>query len=298
MVLDLQDLRCVVALGRTRSFTRAAEAVGTAQPPFSRRIQALEARLGVVLVRRGARPVELTDAGRFLLEQAETLLSRAEALPAAVRRVGEGGRRFFGVGFVGSTLYGPLPRAIRRFREAHPGVEVGLAEMSTHQQREAIRTGRIDVGFGRLDLGEDAVVGRRVLLWEPLVCACARDHPFAGRAEVSLREVAAEPFLLYPGQPRPSFADQVLAIFAAIGAAPAVVLEANEVQTAIGLAVAGVGVTLVPAPVQRLRGDELAHVRVSDEVARSPVIVSFRAQDGSALLRRFLALVDECGREM
>jgi DNA-binding transcriptional LysR family regulator len=105
---------------------------------------------------------------------------------------------------------------------------------------------------------------------------------------VTLAEIAAEPFLLYPGQPRPSFADQVLTIFRAAGLAPSVVLEANEVQTAIGLAVAGVGVTLVPESVKRLRRDELAHVPVLDASARSPVVVSHRAGDASVLLRRFL----------
>ncbi len=289
--MDLRDLRCFVAVAEERSFTRAAARLGMAQPPLSRRIQTLEEAIGAALIRR-ERPLALTDAGRFLLEQAQALLARADDLPAAVRRMDEGRRRLFGIGFVGSTLYGPLPRAIKRFREHEPNVEVSLVELSTHQQREALRVGRIDVGFGRLDLGDDAEVMRRVLVWERLVCATARTHSFAARTEISLREVADEPFLLYPGRPRPSFADQVLAIFHAAGLSPRVVLEANEVQTAVGLAAAGVGVTLVPQSVQRLRGEELAYTPVSEETARSPLIVSHRTEDRSTLLRRFLELTE------
>jgi Bacterial regulatory helix-turn-helix protein, lysR family len=83
-----------------------AERLRMAQPPLSRQIAALEAQLRVLLLRR-IRPLELTDAGRFLFEQARQVLSRMEEIEAGARRIGTGYRRFFGIGFVGSTLYGP-----------------------------------------------------------------------------------------------------------------------------------------------------------------------------------------------
>lgn len=291
-MVESRDLRYFAAVAETLSFTRAAERLGIAQPPLSRQIATLEARLGVLLLRR-SRPLELTEAGRFLFEQARQVLQRIEEVDESTRRIGSGQRCFFGIGFVGSTLYGPLPRAIRRLRDEHPDVEIGLHELSTHQQREALQERRIDVGFGRLDVGETPGLVHEMLFDEPLRLACASGHCLAKRDGVSLAEVATEPFVLYPARPRPSYADQVLGIFRTAGLKARVVLEANDLQTALGLVATGVGVTLVPASVASLRREDISFRSLNAEEAHSPVILSYRGDGLSALLRRFLVIVRE-----
>jgi DNA-binding transcriptional LysR family regulator len=286
--MELRDLRYFLAVAEARSFTRAAERLHMAQPPLSRRIAALEARCGVLLLRR-ERPLELTDAGRFLAQQARQILGRLAEVEAEVRRIGMGRRRFFAIGFVGSTLYGPLPRAIRAFRDRCPDVEIGLFELTTHEQRAALEERRIDVGFGRLRLAETPELSREILVDEPLWLAVARDHTLAGKPVVGLGEIAAEPFLLYPARPRPSYADQVLALARANGVELKVAMEANDLQAALGLVAAGVGVTLVPASVAALRREDIAFVPSEVETLRSPVIVSYRKSDTSPLLRTFLS---------
>src|SRR6476660_5584550 len=109
--MELRDLRYFLAVAETASFTRAAERLGMAQPPLSRHIAGLEARLNCPLFRR-VRPLELTEAGRFLFEQARQVLNKMEELEAATRRFASGRKQLFSIGFVGSTLYGPLPKAI------------------------------------------------------------------------------------------------------------------------------------------------------------------------------------------
>jgi LysR family transcriptional regulator, benzoate and cis,cis-muconate-responsive activator of ben and cat genes len=287
--MELRDLRYFLAVAEARSFTRAAERLHMAQPPLSRRIATLEARCGVLLLRR-ERPLELTDAGRFLAEQARQILGRLAEVEGEVRRIGLGRRHFFAIGFVGSTLYGPLPRAIRAFRESYPDVEIGLFELTTHEQRVALEERRIDVGFGRLHLPEAPDLSREVLVDELLWLAVTPDHALLGKPVVTLGEIATEPFLLYPARPRPSYADQVLALTRAAGVELNVALEANDLQAALGLVAAGMGVTLVPASVAALRRDDISFIPSEDEALRSPVIVSHRKADTSPLLRTFLSL--------
>jgi DNA-binding transcriptional LysR family regulator len=290
IVMELRHLRYFAAVARELNFSRAAEKLHMAQPPLSRQIRELEDELGAELVDRSVRPLRLTPAGQFFHVQAQQLLERLAEVRAATSRIASGRRAWFGIGFVPSTLYGALPEVIRRFREALPGVEVGLSEMTTLQQIDALKAGRIDVGFGRLRL-EDPRVEGEIVGEEPVVAALPAGHRLARRRRLSLALLASEPLLLYPAAPRPSYADQVLDMFRASGLAPTVALEANEMQTAIGLVVAGIGYALVPRSVQGLHREGVVYLPLSDAIARSPVIMNFRADDGSELVAQLRQLV-------
>lgn len=287
--MQLRHLRYFQAVAEEGSFTRAAARLHIAQPPLSRQIRQFEEELGVQLFERTTRALRLTEAGRFLLEQSRLLTARLEEVLEGTRRLGQTQRRWFGIGFVPSTLYGFVPELIRRLRSADPKVEVGLAEMTTLPQLEALKTGRIDLGIGRILL-DDPAIERRVLMTEPLMAAVPLHHPLAAMGSVSAQRLAQEPFVLYPARPRPNFADHVLGLFRAAGYALQVEQEANELQTAIGLVAAGVGVSVVPASVQRLQRQDVAHVRIEGDAFVSPVIVSYRKDDQSAFLQRALAL--------
>lgn len=285
--MELRHLRYFRVLAETLNFTRAAERLHIAQPPLSRQIQQLEEELGVVLIERG-RPLRLTEAGRFFQEHAVQLLEQLGRLCDDTRRIAEGQRRWLGIGFAPSTLYGALPELIRLLR-GEGAVELGLSELITLQQVEALKRGRIDIGFGRIHIDDPAIV-QEVIREDPLVAALPAGHRLLGTA-ASLEALAREPFVLYPGTPRPSYADHVLGLFARHGLKIRVAQMTNEMQTALGLVAAGIGITLVPASVQRLHRDDIGYTALCDAQATSPIIVSYRQGDDSALLRRCLALV-------
>ncbi|MGA9703601.1 LysR substrate-binding domain-containing protein, partial [Pseudomonas sp.] len=112
-------------------------------------------------------------------------------------------------------------------------------------------------------------------------------------APATLAQLAAEPFVLYPGNPRPSYADHVIALFDAHGLSLKVAQWTNELQTAIGLVGAGMGVTLVPASVQVLHRADIGYTPVVETTATSPIILSRRVHDQSPGLRHCLQLVEE-----
>jgi DNA-binding transcriptional LysR family regulator len=295
--LDLRQLRYFAAVARERNFTRAAEMLHIAQPPLSRQIQQLEEELGALLIERGSRPVRLTDAGRLLYEQAVQVLDRVEEIKAMIRRLHEAGLAHFSIGFVGSTLYGYLPEVIRRYRAARPHVELTLLELTTLEQIAALKDGRIDVGIGRIPF-DDPKVDRLLLRNEKLCAALPAAHALHARTgPLRLADIAGEPLVVYPKAPRPSYADQVLALFREQGLKPPRVYEVRELQTALGLVAAETGVCLVPAAVERLRRDNVIYRPLDEERAVSPIIMSTRKGDQSPEIALILKLIREMYRK-
>ena len=289
--MELRHLRYFQVLGETLNFTRAAERLHIAQPPLSRQIQQLEDELGVVLLERG-RPLRLTEAGRYFYEHAKLQLEQLGKTCDDTRRIGLGQKTWLGIGFAPSTLYGMLPDLIRRLRTDDTlELELGLSEMTTLQQVQALKAGRIDVGFGRIRIDDPAIV-QQVLIEDRLVAVLPTGHPLLA-GPTTLAELAKQPFVLYPGNPRPSYADHVIALFDAHGLVVKVSQWTNELQTAIGLVAAGMGVTVVPASVQALHRADIGYTPIVETTANSPIILSRRVNDPSPGLTHCLQLVRE-----
>lgn len=284
--MELRHLRYFHVVAETLSFSRAAERLHIAQPPLSRQIRQLEEMLGVELIDRESRPIALTVAGKFYYEQTLQVMSRLREIEEGTRRLVRKQKIWFAIGFVPSVMCGVLPELIRQFRAAMPEVETGFTELLSIEQADALKLRRIDVGFGRLPI-DDPEIECVTLLREPLLAALRSDHPLAGRATVSLDELADEALVVYPARPRPGYADQVLDIFARRGLRPSSVSEANEIQTALGLVAAGIGVALVPASACQGRRGSVVFRCVSDQDTVSPVIMNYRRGDEGLVLARF-----------
>jgi len=288
--MELRHLRYFVAVAEERNFTRAAERLHIAQPPLSRQIQQLEEIIGVALLVRGARPLELTEAGRFFYGHAVQLLAQGAEVISMTRRIGNIERKF-AIGFVGSTLFGFLPEVVRRFKAAHPTTEVTLQEMTTMEQVAALKQGQIDVGIGRIR-HEDPNIRRILLREEALVAALPMGHPLSYLDRgLYLRELVNDKVIVFPKTPRPSFADQILAAFHDRGLEPVDTLEVRELQVALGLVAAGMGVTVVPKSVLGLRRNDVCYKEMDEPRLSSPIIMSLRALDKSEDIKSMLALI-------
>ncbi|KWB46555.1 LysR family transcriptional regulator [Burkholderia ubonensis] len=287
--MELRQLRYFIAVAEEMNITRAAERLHMTQPPLSRQLQAIEDEIGLPLFERGARPLKLTEAGRVFYAQAKRLVDQADELGPLTRRLAQMSERIV-IGFVPSTLYGALPDVIRAFRETRPDVELSLIEMFTLEQLGALKGGRIDVGFGRLRFDDDQLV-REALIEEKLIAALPAGHPLTDpHRPLVLADVANETLIVYPSTPRPSFADQQLSALRDGGLAPAGVHEVRELQTALGLVAAEVGVSLVPESVEGVRVKGVVYRRLPEPVATSPIIMSRRVHDESPATAAFCAI--------
>lgn len=277
--MDLKQIRYFLALAETMSFTEAAKRLHITQPPLSRQIQALEASLGVTLIERDNRPMQLTEAGRLFYEQMVPVVSRMEDIRKnTVNMAGQFQRRL-SIGFVPSVLYGALPMLIRNMKEKYPETELVFQEMTSMQQIEALKAGRIDVGFGRMKLYAASIV-RQIVRRERLAVAMSNDHPLAEtNAPLPLNKLNNEKLLVYPSQPRPSFADHVLNTMHDRRIEFKSITEVSCLQTALGLVAAAEGLCIIPT-MARIRQD-IHYRQFEDDKLNSPIILSYRKNDSS-----------------
>ena len=244
-MFELAQLRCFTTVATELNFRRAAERLNMTQPPLSRQIQLLEHHLGVDLFTRSTRSVKLTAAGRAFFIEAQTLLERAQQAAIAARRFAEGDIGSVTISFVGSAVYEFLPKVIAEARLHQPHVKISLTEMNTYSQHEALRARRIDLGIVRAPLLQPGYE-TECLVREPFVLALPSAHPLASTSAVHVRDLDAQPFLMYSHSAYPPFNELLTGMFRSAQVAPDYVQWLGSSLTILALVNAGMGLALVP----------------------------------------------------
>jgi DNA-binding transcriptional LysR family regulator len=270
--MELRHLRYFMAVAEELHFGRAAERLNMAQPPLSQQVRALEDELGVRLFERSSRRVRLTEAGEIFEGRARRILESADMAVDEARRAARGELGRVTVGIMSSAMLPTFPPILRHYRAGRPDVEVAFAQLHSNEQLDAVREGRIDVGFvdisargGRTDVNGVAVHVEPV--WrETLVAALPREHPLAGRARIGLAELADDPFIMMPRLPATGLYDRVIQFCQDAGFNPAVRQEAQQLPVVVTLVAAGVGVALVPGCVAEPWREALAFVPVREPI--------------------------------
>ena len=282
-----------VAVAEELHFGRAALRMNISQPPLSMQIRKLEEELGTRLFRRTSRKVALTEAGRVLLGRAREILGKIAQAASEVRAVGEGSIGRVVVGFVGPAMESGLSEAIRAFRERHPGIRLALHELGTAEQLEALRTGRLQVGFLRLFGHRLEGLQSRVIWREPYVLAMPQDHPLSSSERIPLEALAGEPLIMFPRADHPELYDRLMAGFRDAGFSPEVVQEARTKHTTVALVAAGIGLALVPASVARLSGLRVRWRPVDGDLPAVEISMVWKRGEGEVALEHFIQVLSE-----
>ncbi|MFT4067069.1 LysR family transcriptional regulator [Paraburkholderia sp.] len=287
--MNLRALQCFVILAEELNFSRAAERLHIAQPALSQQIRSLEERLGTQLVDRARRPLMLTEAGHYLCTEARQILGSLEQMTLAAQEIGIGRRGWLSIGFTRSSMYSVLPPALKKFHRAYPQVELKLFEMLTEEQTDALRDLRIHIGIGRQPLTVEGCTSF-TLLRERVVVALEAGHPLAARKTVRIADLADTPLILYPKHQNAQFKRSVQSLYRDAGVTPLIAHEAYEIQTAIALVAAGLGVTVVGESVARHGRTDVVfrHLSGPGSSHRSTLAATFRTDDMSPHLRAFL----------
>lgn len=295
--MELRHLRYFVAVAEAEHFTRAAEALGMAQPPLSQQIRALETELGVDLFHRLPRGVRLTDAGHSLLEDARRLVQEAERAVERTRRVARGERGRLRVGMINSAPFHPLiPGVIREFRRLNPQLALTLDEGPTPDLAAAVREERMDIAFVRPLLGDTRGLTVETLLDEPMVVALPAAHPLAKRARVPLLALSIEPFVLFPRTVGAGLYDAIIRSCLEAGFSPRVVQETSQVTSIVNLVAAGLGVSIVPGSMQQVHTDGVVYRPIRAPAPSARLSVVYRAATPTPQLERFIDLTRERAR--
>jgi len=251
---DLRQLRYFMAVAEHRHFGRAAATLHISQPPLSRAIRGLEETLGVTLLARSKRRVELTPEGVHFYDEARRLAESLERAVAEVRRMagGESGR--LRVGFVSLADYGGvLPALLKAYKAAHPGVALALREMLSPEQAAALAAGELDFGLLLPPVQGAAALEHLVVSRERFVAALPASHRLAsGRGALAMSALASEAFVMIPREIAPGLYDIVTGLAARAGFSLTIAQEAIQMQTVVSLVSSGLGAAIVPASVANL----------------------------------------------
>lgn len=294
--MELRHLRYFVAVAEELHFGRAAKRLFMAQPPLSQQIRQLEDEIGTPLFIRANRRVQLTAAGTAFLDEARIILARVEQAVSSAQRAGRGETGWFGVGFVASAIYDVLPRILRRFREQFPDVELVLTEVPGVEQCKALHEKRIHAGFSRLPIPEEGIILEPVT-HDTLMIALPAGHKLASCRELRLRELSSEVFILYPSEPESNYTSYMLRLCVEAGFTPNVVQKTGNIQTAVSLVDAGVGIAIVPASAKNLRREGVVYRRLVDPIPTIDLTLSYRIDDPSPILPHFIEIVHSTIRE-
>ena len=295
--IELRAWRQFAMLAEQLHYGRAAAALHMTQPPLTLAIQQLEQRLGVLLFERTRRSVALTPAGAALLEPARALLRQAAALPALAHSaaVGESGR--IRLGFISTVGFGSLPNWLRGFRAAHPRIAVELREATSDVQLRAFAHGELDAGFvlhaPGMAPGAAQALDALSLGIEPLVLALPQTLAWAHAPRLRLRDVLAQPLVIFPRAITPSLFDALLAFYHRQGNTPAIAQEAIQMQTIVNLVSAGIGIAWVPRSVMQFQRAGVVYRQVGVALAAPQAETSlvWSAAANEPAVRRFVEFV-------
>jgi LysR family transcriptional regulator, hca operon transcriptional activator len=291
--MELRHLRYFVAVAEEGSFTQAAQKrLHTAQPSLSRQIRDLELEIGVELIVRGSRGLELTAAGRVFLDHARLILQQALIATDAARRAARPAKAPFTAGFLTGHELEWLPKVLEVLRDELATTELTIHSASSPELIQALLSGTMDVAFLRPD---NEVHGLEfiVIANEELFVLLPSDHRLASWAAIDAGEFAHEQFISFAGKYSPALRRVVDRYLERSGVEIAPAHEAETLPMVISLLLSTGGVSLVPAYLKKLLPPSVVSRPLNGEAPTIELAIAYNKTNTAPLLSLFL---EEAGR--
>lgn len=302
--MDLRQLRYFVAVAEAGHMTRAAAQLGIQQPPLSQQIKALERQLGMILLQRHPKGVNLTDGGRLFLAEARRLLQDFESMRQRMQGLASGQQGQLAVGFTSSAAaHAYTPAVLRASRGRHPGIALTLSEDNAAALIEAVAQARLHCAFVRVPVARPEGLVFETLLSEPALLALPLDHRLAGpprsrATPVPLAELHGEALILVRRPGAPGLYANLLALCERAGVQPRVVAEVERMMTNVNLVAAGAGISVVPASMRGMHAHSVVYRPLEKAAAlEAPLTLVYRQADVMGPMATFLALARQIAAE-
>jgi LysR family transcriptional regulator, hca operon transcriptional activator len=290
--MELRHLRYFVAVAEEGSLTNAAERrLHTAQPSLSRQIRDLELEVGVKLLERGARGINLTAAGRVFLDHARLALLQVEAAGEAARRAAQPEKAAFVVGFLTGHEVVWLPETLRILRDELPGIEVTLSSQQSADLAGALMRGKVDVAFLRRE-AQAPGLAFKFLIKEPLVVVLPKGHRLAARKTIRPQDIAGETYIT-PTRVAPALKAVIDNYAAKAGITLKPEYDAENLSSAMSLVASTGGVTLLPLYAQNLLSAAVVIRPLQGEAPTIDLVMGYSKSNTLPLLKRLLSRADE-----
>ena len=287
--MELRHVRYFIAVASNLSFSKASRRLHVAQPAISQTVLDLEDELGVKLLLRSSRGVELTAAGKAFLTEAQGIMLRTEAARTAAQRASRGETGSLRIGFLPCATGPFLPALIKSYRKKFPNVEVQLHDMNTDQQLKAFEDGQLDIGFSRPFPKEDANNFFTEVVYEDrLEIVLPAGHALANRSTVNLKDVAGETFVEYYRRGSPALFKEVNATCRKAGFTPKAILEFEDMSSVIVAVESGLGVSLTLGFVRGLLSRESVVRPINPASSEIPLCAIWPTGHQGPILESFL----------
>lgn len=285
--MDLRQLRYFLAIAEERNFSRAATRLHMTQPPLTRQVALLEEELGIRLLDRTSRGVELTAAGAVFYEDISNVRVLVEQAADRAIRTSKGLTGVLDVGFFGSGALVIVPELLKRFTAAFPDVGISLVNAPQAAQLEALRQKRLLVAFDRwIPRESDLVV--ETIVNEPLFVAIWDASPWANEYAIKLEALKNEPFIV----PRDlGHFTWMLTLCRDNGFAPKEAQRAGDMISGLTMVACGFGCQIVPESVCALSLPGVIYRPLQTHAAASmPLECAYRNGEGAPLLKSLLGI--------
>ncbi len=290
--MELRHLRYFIAVAEEGNLTAAAERrLHTAQPSLSRQIRDLEYEVGVQLLIRSARGVELTAAGRVFLEHARLTLAQAETAVEAARRADSAAKPSFALGFLTGQEIDWLPRAMNILKDELPNIDVTVSSQESPKLADSLTRGGIDLAFLRPE-PQMPDLEYRLVAKEPLVVVLPSDHRLASRKNIAIGEIAQEIFLGM-SKTAPTLQVVINDYLKRSGVEIRAAHQIDNLGMAMSLVASTRGVTLLPAYAQNFLPWSVISRPLEGEPPTIDLVIGYNKANTSATLKLFLARSDE-----
>jgi LysR family hydrogen peroxide-inducible transcriptional activator len=242
-MINLKDLKYLVALADTGHFGRAAERTFVSQPTLSAQLKKLEEYLGVKLVERRPKNLQLTEVGKQVVARARRMLNEGDEIVALARNNADpfaGKLKVALIPTIGPYL---LPRIMPKLRKALPSLSLMLYEYQTEPLLTRLRDGEIDLGIMALPTSEDGIESR-ALYEEDFTVALPNNHALGAKSTIKVQDLKGHTLLLL--EDGHCLRDQALEVCSRVDVREAEDFRATSLETLRQMVVAGLGITLLP----------------------------------------------------
>jgi len=272
MRFDLRHVRAFVLLSEELHFSRAAQRAHMTQPAMSRLIRDLEQDVGVPLIARTTRSVELTEAGKAFLADGRAALERLERAVTNARRTASGEVGLLRIGYMDFAINGRLPEFLSAFSRYRPEIRLEISFIPTFKQQEALLAERIDIGF-MIGPFEESSMASYTFDDNRYVALLPITHPLSNVRTLRLSDLADQPFVLGSGENWGAFRNAFFSICHRAGFTPRIAQEASSSEGIFGLVAAGAGVSVYASCVRNLQRRGIV-IRDLDDVSEKIVTVA------------------------
>lgn len=271
--------------------TAAHRRLNTSQPSLSRQIRDLESEVGVKLLERRARGVEVTAAGRVFLDHARLALLQVEAATDGARQTAQPVRPVLAMGFLVGLEVTWLPHLLRLIREEAPEIEIMLCSQSSPELALALMRGKLDLAFLR---PEERSLGLafKLLVKEPLIAVLPAGHRLASRRTVRLQDLAMEMYVS-SARTSPVLQSVIQSYASKVGIELRPKYEGENISSAMSLVASTGGITLVPLYAQNMLAPNVVARALEGTAPTIDLSLGYNEANPSPLLRRLLSRADE-----